>query len=474
MLVVISDLHFEEEQRDVIPGTEIGLRRNLPAYVYRKFIAELAIEAKRNKAKRLDLVLAGDVFDLHRTIMWFTDGAPGDITSSPAPVRPYISCSDTGEALECKIKDILDSIATEHSVKETLGVFALLAQQQRFIPDASPDGKLEDFPACVTLYYLPGNHDRLVDATPQIRSTVRSLLGLQGKQAFDHAIISEDPRVLVRHGHEYDRFNFSVDHRDTDSIPSRLPRTVYDAPTFGDLITIDVASALPYRFRVIHGDDAIARDPVLSKLYLGLLEFDDVRPQAELVPFLLTGTGLDEKDVWERLEPVTTCLLDDLCEDEFLRVWLNKLEKQWQPDWFDVIQAALSAKIWRAGLPLQLVKGLAGRMHGEGGPTPVEFAAKEKAIRDGSVRFVVTGHTHKPCVEHIGKHGSEEQFYVDTGTWRNRVMASPAGNSFGKVKSLSYVVFYASDEDPARRGGGGIKTESFDYWSGYTQKWRHQ
>ena len=67
MLVVISDLHFEEESSDVIPGIgnhpPVAFSRNLPGRAYRSFIAHLATEAARNGAKKLDLAFAGDIFD---------------------------------------------------------------------------------------------------------------------------------------------------------------------------------------------------------------------------------------------------------------------------------------------------------------------------------------------------------------------------------------------------------------------------
>ena len=89
MLVVISDLHFEEEQSDNIPGNNnhprIEFSRNLPGKAYRRFFAHLASEAVRNEAERLDLVLAGDLFDLHRTSLWFYQ--------NPENLRPYVKNS---------------------------------------------------------------------------------------------------------------------------------------------------------------------------------------------------------------------------------------------------------------------------------------------------------------------------------------------------------------------------------------------
>jgi hypothetical protein len=111
MLVVISDLHFEEEKTDTIscPGRDpVIFRRNIQGRAYTQFIAKLAGEARGNHARRLDMVLAGDIFDLHRTSMWFDP----DVSD----VRPYVSCSQVIAQLEEKVLRILDAIAAESEV----------------------------------------------------------------------------------------------------------------------------------------------------------------------------------------------------------------------------------------------------------------------------------------------------------------------------------------------------------------------
>jgi 3',5'-cyclic AMP phosphodiesterase CpdA len=220
MLVVISDLHFEEEASDTIRGSEgvqpVAFKRNLPAVAFEQVIADLAAEAVRNKAKRLDLVLAGDIFDLHRTQLWFE--------AEGSPTRPYAASAVVAgdRKLEDKILRILTAIATEEEVAKGLGVFQRLARQ-RFVPEPGQTGaEHAAFPVEVALHYLPGNHDRLANATTRVRSRVRELLGLPADdQPFPHVLTFQDPRVLVRHGHEYDRFNFAADYSGK-TVPVRI------------------------------------------------------------------------------------------------------------------------------------------------------------------------------------------------------------------------------------------------------------
>src|SRR5215469_16708430 len=114
MIAVISDLHFEEEASDVISGggKQITFRRNLDPKAYRSFIAHMADEARRRKAKEFELVIAGDLFDFSRTVIWFED-----------EIRPYLSLQEISPKLEHKILRILEATAAEPAVKKTLDLF---------------------------------------------------------------------------------------------------------------------------------------------------------------------------------------------------------------------------------------------------------------------------------------------------------------------------------------------------------------
>jgi UDP-2,3-diacylglucosamine pyrophosphatase LpxH len=473
MLVVISDLHFEEEAQDTIANpaasNTLTFERNLPASAFAQVIANLAGEASRNKAKRLDFVLAGDIFDLHRTQLWFDPGAAGE------PVRPYESCSQVtpGSALELKVLEILSAIAAEPRVQESLAVFRRLVNNKYLENPYDPTSE-RDFPVAVTLHYFPGNHDRLVNATANTRQKVRDLLGLAPTaDPFTHTFIppNNDPRVLVRHGHEYDLYNFPTDYHN-QSLPVKLPDSDYDSPTFGDFITVDVACRLPYRFRQVHGDDLnILQDAALGSIYLKLLEFDDLRPQSALLDFLLDipDSTLSQEKIWDIILPVAQKVLDDIHDDPFFWSWLQRFDKPFQPDVMDVLEGFLRLKSWRLGFPLTMAKFLSRQISGQKNES-AQFAARERVIIDGTVRFVIAGHTHEPQVAYLGADRQVEQYFVDTGTWRNRLLAQSDQTAFGRVKALTYVVVYASDEDP-NHIAVTTKNESFDYWSGFTQRW---
>lgn len=462
MIVVISDLHFEEESRDAIRGDdgadEVSVPRNIPAAPYCRLIEDLARAAGRNRAEDLTLVLAGDIFELFQTALWFTD----DDT-----VRPYEDEVQEGSPLEAKLLAILDATAGEKPVRETLERFRLLVEGR--YTDGSEE---KEFPVPVTIEYIPGNHDRLANATPAIRRKVRSLLGMGASEGrFPNYLLRENPSALIRHGHEYDPYNFSADYTAAERIPLHIPEAEYDAPTFGDFITIDVIARLPVEYRRVHTPAGILADPIKRAVYKRLLEFEDVRPQSALLPYLFTmpKRGFEDDDIWATLEPVVRNILDDLHDHPFLHRWMDERGKSWRPDRMNLARMALRALSWRKGLSLKEAKAL-GWVAGKAEPSVIATVSREEAVQDGLVRSVVCGHTHSPTMEVATTHGNAECHFFDVGTWRHRIPLAHDESGFGSVKSLTYLILYGSTEDRNGSRTSGRKLDSFEYWSGVSRR----
>jgi len=461
MIVVISDLHFEEEASDVIPGRgrrpDVIFRRNLNPRAYRGFIAQMAEQVARRKAKEFQLVIAGDLFDFSRTTLWFSD-----------ELRPYVSLENVNEQLEQKTLGILDRTAKEPRVKEALEVFQLLAKG-RYRTTESADSKECDFPADrIDIFYFPGNHDRLSNATPAIRTRVRELLGMNGSAAFPHYFLADDPAVLIRHGHEYDNNNFAIDLEPFKSIPLDVPERGYSEANFGDFITIDIAVRLPYLFRRKYGDEAVLDDPVMAKLYERLLQFDDVRPQSALFDYLLDDSAGDysAEEAWERLVPVVEDILDEVHDQKFFRYWLRRRAQPWAPGELEAARGLLKLGAWRNQASREAARKIAHFMLGGDTARPELIAQREELFAQKAVRLVVAGHTHQPDLCLIGSDPEADRFYINTGTWRNRIPSTPDERRFGRIKALTYVMLFSSAEDN-RLGNKTLGT--FDYWTGYTQ-----
>ncbi|HHQ48836.1 MAG TPA: hypothetical protein ENK19_08145, partial [Acidobacteria bacterium] len=295
MLVVISDLHFTEERTDAIAGERGRLDpvvRNLGPRAFQAFFDTLARQAVRDDAREVHLVLAGDIFDLHRTGLWFR-----------GTERPWVANDHVGPELEARTLSILDAIAVEDAVSGSLEAIRRFAGG-RYRDPAS--GRTRSFPVPVRLSFIPGNHDRLIGATPALRRRARELLGIGGGTSpFPHTVLSEAEETLIRHGHEYDRYNFSRDLSRRKTMPP-LDEAAYARPTLGDFITVAVAARLPVLFREVHGDGKILSRPALGALYRRLLAFDDLRPQSALLEYLLAGARASggASRTWKALEPV--------------------------------------------------------------------------------------------------------------------------------------------------------------------------
>ncbi len=462
MIAVISDLHFEEEASDVIPGhsgNDLRFRRNLDAKVFASFVAHMADEVRRRRAREFHLVIAGDLFDLNRTTLWFSDR-----------LRPYVANGELSPALERKVLRILDAIVAESPVRDAMETFRLFANG-RYRTVESGKERERDFPSKVKLTILVGNHDRLINASPLIRSTVRRMLGLKGdSNPFMQYALFDDPQALIRHGHEYDPPNFALDLTHKRRIPLKVPDRGYNEPNFGDVITIDVATRLPFLLRRHYGDDKVLKDRVLRSLYLRLLQFDDVRPQSTLLDYLLdpSDENFTPEEAWERLVPVIDDLLTELHSNRFFRYWLERRARPWAPAEMEIARGLLKLGAWRNWAAREGSRRLSHFLLGGDQPEPQLFAVREELLQKNKVRLVISGHTHTPCVTLLKTDEAGDRFYINTGTWRSVIPSTPDGRMFGRMRALAYVMLFAKREQSERNGR---KTNSFDYWSGFTRDW---
>lgn len=460
MIVVISDLHMEEEASDGVSGPDgrpaLVFRRNQEAEGYRSFIAEIAERAQARHVREFRLVIAGDLFDFNRTVLWFEDR-----------LRPYTSLQKVSAELERKILKILNAIAAEPQVAEALEMLRMLAGGK--YEDRA--GNKRDFPADnIIIDYLAGNHDRLSNASPGIRRRIRELLGLKGDEGFGHLLLFEDPSVLIRHGHEYDRNNFAMDPEEWKVIPQEVPERGYADANFGDFVTIDIATRLPWLLRKKYGDAAIRDDNVLSSLYLRLLQFDDVRPQSALFDYLLDDSHghYSAEEAWECLMPIIQEVVEEIHDHPFFSYWVKKRAKPWASAELEATRGLMKLGGWKNRVARETARKIARFMMGGDMEQPQIFAMREELLVNEKVRLVLAGHTHMPQVCLVGSDPDSDRFYINTGTWRDRILTTPDERTFGRVNALTYVELMSS----AERGKSGASTDCFAYWNGVTREGR--
>jgi len=426
VIIVMSDLHFADSS-----SLSIGERyfnHNLPPEVYRAFFNEILEFIRHDNIKEIDLVLAGDIFEITRSALWLKDN-----------LRPYAHNDQVaeGNALEGRISEIMDAIAADQRVSATLDLFRNLSTQLR---------------RPVRIHFIPGNHDRLLNASRRIRNRTRSFLGMEPSDLpFDNQYLHQtngDTKLLVRHGHEYDAANFGADVRQWLIIPTLIDKSFYDRPSFGDIVTSEIAAKLPILFKEYYTEEAILEDADLSSLFQRLIDFDNVRPSNALINFLFSTPGFSMKEVWRLIEPVFVKLLDGMALSPEISRQMIAFGGM---AGFSAasLKSVLRTRLWRRGLPFWMVKTLlapVSRRSKIGDQS--DIIRKEECLQtdDSPVRCIVSGHTHNPLVQLMKVESGVETYYINSGTFRNVITATPNLRDFGRLRSKARVLIFKQDE----------------------------
>jgi len=426
MLIVMSDLHFAESKSLALNGTQFN--HNLPAQVYQEYFRAIAESLDDGVVPEVDLVLAGDIFELTRSALWLE-----------GELRPYGHLDEIAEGSERekKILSILESIAADERVAETLQILRGLESL---------------FQRPTRLHFVPGNHDRLINATAAVRSAARRMLGMPESAApFDNQYLhplNGKPGVLVRHGHEYDPNNFGVNLSLESTLPAVLPAEWYKRPVLGDITTLELAARLPKVFKDHYSDALILKQVPLLTLYQRIMEYDNVRPANALMNFLFSTPGLSRADTWKYLEPVFKRVRDDIARDVSLKQQFLSLGALVDMPLFS-LKVLLDKRIWKRQIPFwvfaKLIESLAGKYKLG---SLMNMIAKEESMNsaESTVNCLVSGHTHNPAVELLGASDGRARFYLNSGTFRNAITSAADMLSFSRLRSRARVLIYGPGE----------------------------
>jgi len=426
VIIVMSDLHFAESSSLSIG--EQHYNHNLPPEVYRAFFSEILEFIHTDNIREIDLVLAGDIFEITRSALWLKDS-----------LRPYAHNDQVteGSALESRVSEILDAIAADPRVSATLDLFRNLSVQLR---------------RPVRVHYIPGNHDRLLNASRRIRNRTRSFLGMDPSDLpFEHQYLHQangDTEILIRHGHEYDAANFGADVRKWLVIPTIIDKSFYDRPSFGDIVTTEVAAKLPILFKDYYTEEGILQNQDLSMLFQRLIDFDNVRPSNALINFLFSTPGLSMKQVWRLIEPVFVKMLDDLALAP--EIGRQMIAFGGMAGFSAAsLKAILKTRLWRRGLPFWMIKTLLAPVSRRSKiEDQSDIILKEECLSEENsrVRGIVSGHTHNPLVQLMKVEKGIETYHINTGTFRNVITATPDLRDFGRLRSKARVLIFEQGE----------------------------
>lgn len=449
MIAIISDLHMQHTSRDGVRYRsdggirEAGIRRNIDDKDFSRLFSIIHEKAGMVGATDIHLVFAGDIFELLRTPLWLF----GDVRPTETSVGP----DEESNPLRETVHRILDALEEERGVFwKALRDFA---ERKTYVANGE-EMVMRDVDIRVS--FIPGNHDRLVNAWPSTRKRVRKLLSISPENDLPFSHFLELPlgggsRVLIRHGQEYDSFNFSLPNERGEALSAG--EVAYVSPCLGDYLTTDLATRMAVAFRVYNASALRGeKGAVLRRLYLSLSEFDDVRPQRLLLPYLSQQLESADSETLGRLKPVLRDLIREAERSVFVGEELRRRNTMYRfvlPALHEAIRNLSLESI--KGLLLGLVRFVEGDDEG-----PSRFARLERGIGEG-IDLIVGGHTHKSeCVSLLTKGNGENVYYLNTGSWRTTI-SQITGDIFRRQRACSMVFCYGHTE----RTGGRHQFESW-------------
>jgi UDP-2,3-diacylglucosamine pyrophosphatase LpxH len=387
MLLFVSDLHLTD---DPISST-------VSDSALTTFAHDLGRLSERSPIK---LVLLGDIVDLLRSSKWLECWE--EHRSAP------------WKAMSPGFANFVSNYPEEYALDVAHGVIDRYQGFAAVLASLVAEKK-------VSVTYVIGNHDYMLQLSTKLRQAVCSFLSLSPttndwSKPFPTHYENEPASVYATHGHSYDPVNW---HRSDEG---------YWA--MGDAIVLRVVN------RFIH----------------------DACKALGVAPTSLIGRTLHELD---NIEPTTSVpayirwIVDDflVAPDErhtVLSVWRK------------VVSEFLELETFKTGYDSPAIQkartGFAVSRH----MTFAELAAKyasyfpDRNLKDHAnelsttlnqrFRFIVFGHTHHPALVPLSwKSNKGQAFYVNTGCWR-RVVSRPATNSAGPFTAVDVRASFQIDD----------------------------
>jgi len=418
MLVFISDLHL----------TDGSSGETINPDAFEKFTYQISQLAQKAKARELQIVLLGDIFDIIRSDTWLKSDS----------VRPWSSedaLDRNGVGLRKYTSDILTDIIENPKNKQSISWLQELKST------------MEKWDVPVQFTYLTGNHDWLINRYPETRMAVsRCFLMPDSYEAkkFPDGFFWNDYKVYARHGDFYDPINYEKDR---------------DRSSLGDAIVIELIN----RFHNEAEKHIRNADPQFLSL---IKEIDNVRPMFD-IPVWIDGLckRFKSRNTANKIKEIWNNLVKDFMKLDFV-----KQHDKFGPDYVDLLKMVFGiSKIMplsiTARLPFKKIASLIG-----GSDKMIDCAFKEDILKRNEAQFIVYGHTHKHCVIPLDQvplsDGSlMNKMYFNTGTWRTvheRTKFDIQSQEFTNWQVMSFVVFYKDGERVDTNGN----QRRFEVWSG--------
>jgi len=407
MYVVVNDWHLNDETMG---------KKNIPVGFFEDFLKDVKNMAERVRAKRVVFVFNGDILDLLYTALWNYKIENGKYLYNPKGVKPW--SENQGLILE-KSKEILEGVLNNQKVKGFLEAFRAFSL---------------DSPLPVEIRYIPRNHDRLIDAFPELRSRVSKAFNLEENKGifFEKYFYDEELGLYISHGNEYDVYNF--EHDSNGALVA----------LFGDAVIIELLNRLPIE---------VLKETGSLNCFEKLAEIEEVRPRKTAFNFsrkVLKAGGVKLKV----LSAITRQLGEEFFSNEFVEDWLNT-------------HTIPSPRITLRRLfivPIIKVLRLIGR-NSEFDKTLVKMfntfsldtleqgnsahkrhlGSRSLKRRAKNLKYAVFGHTHD-YEESVVQRNQQNYNYINLGAWLFQFYRTKRSD-FEKRRHITYALFFEKGEE---------------------------
>lgn len=274
--------------------------------------------------------------------------------------------------------------------------------------------------------YIMGNHDRLINFVPEACRNIRKSLGHDPKDVspFEGEKSWPELGIYAEHGHKGDTDNYitgcEIDH-------TKIP--------LGDRIVLLLINGFP--IQVSKPDIMVTIKSKGYRMlpdYLGefMAELDNLRPTTLAPEWMGYARQRFRSERYKEIETAWKKQHKELKEN--VPWW--KFSERGKVDALRIVTtkpklAKIAKKIYKF--------------------TDSTFSRTLKLSQEKDYRFFICGHTHEPCIKLLDERKYRRRYYLNTGTWRHRIIMSSAPNveiSFAPIRTFNYLLFYEENERP--------------------------
>lgn len=388
--VFISDIHLSD--------TSTG-DHNITLDTLRGFWNDIQGDIGRaGGLEKLEIIILGDFIDVIRSTKW------------KGSIQPWADKKVIKATVDTVLKDVIEK---NKAIFDELKGYVDLG---------------------VTVTYVMGNHDRLInsDGYDDIRIKLRKALGLDPTgEKFPWKYPSGDLPIYAAHGNDYDVYNTTIN----------IENPTGDALNpLGDAIVTILINQYPEK---IYG--VIKDETVFEKLQ----EIDNLRPSS-IAPFWIYHVSQERKDLKDILQTQWEDLLEEFSGNTFVDGWSNK-------HWDDYFKLKKGLDCLTNTTIAKIYENFSGFLNRED-----PFAKQAMNLVGNKYDYVLFGHTHESYVQLLDVRDGRKKYYINTGTWRKRIVPGKYKKDdivFGNQRAIDYVLFTIDDAKPD-------EIREFQLWNG--------